>query len=196
MTARRQGGIRPWLLAAVAMLLLVILIVVRAQQQSAAPSPGPAPAPALMAAADPPGALMMAKSVCEGQARIARKAARAGSIAADEARAGEKLYTETQAAVDELLAALQSGMAPSAPGDSQAAVEARWTAAAAAMAAFMAWNAHVKLPQYFAADPLNEAFANLGPWLDQLKNRPGPLTAATAGIRASARFADWAALGD
>lgn len=195
MTDTRPGGIRPWLLAAVAMLLLVILIVVIAQQQnSAVPPPGPALAPA-MAAADPPGALMMAKSICEGQARIARKA-RTGSIAADEAHSGEKLYTETQAAVDELLAVLKSGMEPSAPADSQATIEARWTAAAGAMAAFMEWNARVELPRYFAADPLSEAFISVGPWLKHLKTSPGPLAEATGNILASARFADWATLGD
>src|SRR5437667_201482 len=128
MADRRQGGIRPWVLAAVAMLLLVILIVVIAQNNPGVPPPPPGPvlAPALMAGPDPPGALMMAKSVCEGQARIVRKAASAGSIAADEAHSGEKLYGETQAAVDELLTALKNGMAQSAAADSQATIEARW----------------------------------------------------------------------
>ena len=186
---------RPKVLAAVGLLVPAALALVVASGCANPAATGPA-VPPTPVSLDLPAALTMAKSVCEGQARSARMAARSRPIPPDEVSSGEKLYAETKAALDDLITLLRTSLDRHHIREDGPEIDAKLTAAAEKMAAFMEWNDRVKVPRYFEATQLSEARKGLDGWLASVSQDPEAAKSVRTSTLEGARLLAWEALGD
>jgi hypothetical protein len=188
---------RLWLLLGAALLLLIALVVVWSYSHPfGPPEPVQAPAPVATTSFDLPGSLSMARSNCEGQARLAQKAIRQGDVSPDEARQGARLYAQAQGSVADLVAALRVELAGSATEKDRANTETQLAATIANLAAFADWNTQAKVPRYFDGDALSDAPAALAAFRSQIQTRAQSDLESTTSVLTAAQLPDWSTLGN